>query len=145
MKWLGIMFIVALLALVPGYGSAQQAKDKSPAAQAQSQAVKGEPAGKAKSLTPAEKRAYMKDTAKELGVIQQGISDLRVKAASGSPQMKRLLIQTASKLQLQKLGADTELTALKKASEADWGQQKASLDKSMKDLRRACKAAGIAL
>lgn len=143
MKWLGIMFMAALLAIAPGYGNAQQAKEKSPATQPQSQAVKGESAGTAKSFTPAEKKAYEKDTAKELGVIQQRIADLRVKATTGSPQMKRILIQTASQLQLQKLGADTQLNALKKASEAAWGQQKASLDKTMKDLRRACKAAGI--
>ncbi|MDD2904254.1 MAG: hypothetical protein PHU44_17640 [Syntrophales bacterium] len=145
MKWIGILFMAALLALAPSYGSAQQTKEKSPATQSQNPEVKGEPAGTAKSFTPAEKRAYEKKTAKELEAIQQGIADLRIKAATGSPQMKRLLIRTAGNLQLQKLGAETQLTTLKKASDASWGQQKAELDKSMEDLRRACKSAGISL
>ena len=139
MKWLGIIFMAALLAIAPSFGSAQQPKGKSPANQPQTPEVKGKPAGTAKSLTTAEKRAYEKKAAKELAAMQQQISGIRVKATSGSPQMKRMLIQTANRLQMQKIGADTYLTSLKKASEATWGQQKAKLDKAMADLREALK------
>jgi hypothetical protein len=137
MQWLGIMFMVAL-AIAPGYGSAQQPKDKSPAAQSQSPAVKGEAGGTAKSFTPAERQSYEKETARELEAIQKKIADLRVKATTGSPQMKRLLIQTANSLQFQKTAAGNQLTALEKASEKAWAQQKAELDKAMADLRKAC-------
>jgi hypothetical protein len=137
MRCLGVMFMAALLVIAPGSGSAQQQKDKSPAAQSQSPAVKGEAAGTAKSLTPAERQAYKRNTAQELEAIQQKIADLRVKATTGSPQMKRLLLQTANNLQMQKIGAGNQLAALKKASEAAWGQQKADLDKAMGSLRKS--------
>ena len=140
MKWLGIMFMAALLAIAPGYGSAQQAKDKSPGTQSQSPEVKGEAAGTLKSFTPAERRSYEEKTAKELEAIQQKIADLRVKATTGSPQIKRILIQTANRMQLQKIGAGNQLAALEKASGTAWGQQKADLDKSMGELRKALEA-----
>ena len=143
MKWFGIMLMAALLALAPGFGSAQPAK--SPATQHQSPEVKGKPAETAKSFTPAAKRAYEKKTAKELAVMQQRIADLRVKAADGSPQMKRMLIQKASRLQMRKLGADTQLAALKKASGTAWIQKKAELDKTMTGLKRSLKAQGVGL
>jgi len=132
------MFMAALLAMAPGYGSAQQSKDKSPATQPQSQQVKGEGVGAARIYTPAERQSYEKQTAQELEAIQQQIADLRVKATTGSPQMKRLLIQTANSLQLQKTAARYQLTALEKASEKDWAQQKVELDKALADLRKAC-------
>ncbi|MEW6660491.1 MAG: hypothetical protein AB1424_17735 [Thermodesulfobacteriota bacterium] len=140
MQWLGIMFMAVLLAIAPGYGSAQQQKDKPPATRSQSPEVKGEPAGTAKSFTPAERQSYEKNTAQELEAIQQKIADLRVKATTGSPQMKRLLIQSANRLQMQKTAAGNQLTALQKASEKAWGQQKADLDKAMADLRKAWEA-----
>lgn len=139
MKWLGIMFMAALLAIAPGYGSAQQSKDKPPASQSQSPEV-GEAAGMVKNFTPAERQSYEKNTAQELEAIQQKIADLRVKATTGSPQMKRLLIQTANRLQMQKTAAGNQLTALQKATEKAWGQQKADLDKAMADLRKALEA-----
>jgi hypothetical protein len=142
MQWLGIMFMAALLAIIPGFGVAQQSKDKSPTSQSQGQGpeVKGETPGTAKSFTPEEKRSYEKETAKKLEAIQQKITDLRVKATTGSPQMKHTLMQTASRLQMQKSAAGNRLTALRKASDKDWGQQKADLDKAMADLRKALEA-----
>jgi len=133
------MFMAALLAIAPGYGSAQQSKDKPPASQSQSPEV-GEAAGTVKNFTPAERQSYEKNTAQELEAIQQKIADLRVKATTGSPQMKRLLIQTANRLQMQKTAAGNQLTALQKATEKAWGQQKADLDKAMADLRKALEA-----
>ena len=84
MKWLGILFMAALLVIAPGYGSAQQPKDTPPATQPQGPAVKGEAAGTAKSFTPAERQAYEKKTAEELDAIQQKIADLRIKASNRS-------------------------------------------------------------
>lgn len=136
MKWLGILFMAVLLASAPGYGSAQQPKDTSPATQPQGPAVKGEPAGMAKSFTPADRQAYEKKTAEELAAIQQKIADLRMKAAAGAPQQKRLRIQAAKNLQMQQIAAENELAALKKASESAWGPQKAKLDKAMEGLRK---------
>jgi hypothetical protein len=136
MKWLGILFMAALLASAPGSGRAQQQKDTSPATQPQGAAVKAEPAGTAKSLTAAERQAYEKKTAEELDALQQKISNLRVRAASGPAQKKRGLMVTANSLQFQKLAASNRLTDLAKAPEKAWGQQKAELDKAMADLRQ---------
>lgn len=137
MKWLGILFMAALLASAPGYGRAQQPKDTSPATQPQGAAVKAEPAGTAKSFTAAERQAYEKKTAEELDAIQQKITGLRIQAAAGAPQQKRLRIQAAKNLQLQHVAAASDLAALKKASESDWGGQKVKLDKAMEELRSA--------
>jgi hypothetical protein len=137
MQWLGIMFMAALLAMAPGYGSAQQPKDTSPAAQPQGPEVKEEPAGAAKIFTPAERQSYEKKTAEELDAIQQKIADLKIQATTGSPQNKRMLIQAANNLQMQKIAAGNRLTALEKASETAWGQQKVELDKAMQGLRKA--------
>ncbi|MDO9532316.1 MAG: hypothetical protein Q7O12_09305 [Deltaproteobacteria bacterium] len=137
MKWLGILFMAVLLASAPGYGSAQQSKDTSPATQPQGPAVKGEPAGTAKSFTPADRQAYEKKTAEELDAIQQKIAELRMKARTGAQQQKRLLIQAANNLQMQQIAAENELAALKKASETAWGSQKTKVDKAMEGLRIA--------
>ena len=145
MKWFGIMFMAALLASAPGYGSAQQPKDTPPATQPQGPEVKGEAAGTVKSFTPAEKKAYEKKTAEELDAIQQKIADLRVRAATGASQQKRGLMLTANNLQMQKIAAGKRLTTLEKASETAWGQQKAELDKAMEDLKKSCEKAGVPL
>ena len=137
MKWLGIMCIAVLLAGAPDYVSAQQPKDTSTVTRPQGPEVKEEPAGTAKIFTPAERQDYEKKTGEELDAIQQKIAELRIKAATGAPQEKRLLIQAAKNLQLQQMAASSELTALKKASESAWGPQKAKLDKSMEELRKA--------
>ena len=120
-------------------------KIRSPATQPQGPEVKGEAAGTAKSFTPAERKAYEKKTAEELDAIQQKIADLRVKATTGPAQQKRGLMLAANNLQLQKVAAGNRLTALEKAPETAWGQQKADLDKAMVDLRKSCENAGIPL
>ena len=147
MKWLGIMLMAALLASAPGYASAQPAGKKEPSAatQPQGSAVKAEPAGPAKSSTPEGRKAYEKKTAEELEAIQQKIAELRVKANTGAPQKKRMIIRAANNLQIQRLTAQNELTALEKASETAWGQEKANLDKAMEDLRKSWEAAAVHL
>jgi hypothetical protein len=137
MKWLWIMCMAALLAGAPDYLCAQQPKNTSPATLPQGPEVKGAPAATAESFSPAERKAYEKKTAEELDAIQQKITGLRMKANAGTPQKKRLLTQAAKNLQLQQIGAQSELTALKKASESAWGPQKAKVDKAMEGLRKA--------
>jgi hypothetical protein len=137
MKWLGILFMAALLASAPGYGRAQQPKDTSPATQPKGAAVKAEPAGTAKNFTAAARQAYEKKTAEELDAIQEKISAVRMQATAGPPQQKRLLIRAVNNLQMQKVAAENDLTALKKASDSDWGAQKVKLDKAMEELGSA--------
>lgn len=137
MKWLGILLVAVLLASAPGYGGAQQQKETSPATQTQGPAGKSESAVTATSFTPAQRKAYEKETAEELDAIQKKIADLRIQGAAGSPQKKRLMIQTAKNLQLQQMYAASELSALEKASESAWGPQKAKVDKAMEGLRKA--------
>jgi hypothetical protein len=144
MRWLGIMFMAALLAIAPGYASAQQPKDTSPATQPQGPAVKAEPAGTVKSFAPGERQTYEKNTAEELDAFQQKIGDLRMKAAKGSPQQKRVLMRAATSIQMQKIEADNELVALKKASAAAWSEQRAKLEKSMEGLRKAFESTAVA-
>jgi hypothetical protein len=137
MKWLGILFMAALLVIAPDYGSAQQTKDTPAATQPQGPAVKGEGAGTATSFTPAERKAYEQKMAEELDAIQQKIGDIRIKGATGAPQNRRVIARAATRLQMQEMAASQELTALKKASESAWGPQKAKLDKAMEELRQA--------
>lgn len=137
MKWLGIMCMAVLLAGAPNCVSAQQPKNTKTVTLPQGSEVKGEPAVTATSFAPAERKAYEKKTAEELDAIQQKINEFRMKASTGVPQKKRLLLQAAKNLQLQQVAAENELTALKKASESAWGPQKAKLDKSMEGLRKA--------
>jgi hypothetical protein len=143
MRWLAIMLMATLLAMAPGYGSAQPAgqKDPSPATRPQSPEVKAEPGGTAKSSTPGDRKAYEKKTAEELDAIQTKISELRIKAATGASQKKELIMRMANNLQRQKIAAENQLTALQKASETAWSQGKADLDKAMASLRNSLKAA----
>ena len=144
MKWLGIMFMAALLVIAPGYGSAQQPKENTPVTQPQGPEVKGEPAGTGKTFTPAERQAYEKKMAEELDAFQEKIAELRVKGTTGASQQRRMISRVANNLQMQKLAAANQLTALEKASESAWDQQKANLDNAMEGLRKAWKAtAGI--
>jgi hypothetical protein len=141
MKWLGIICTAVLLAGSPHYASAQQPKNESAVTLPQGPEVKEEPAETVKSFTPAERKAYEKKTGEELDAIQGRIAEFRMKAATGAPNKKRLLLQAAKNLQLQQVAASTELTALKKASGAAWGPQKAKVDKSMEGLRKALEPA----
>ena len=147
MKWLGIMLMAVLLAMAPGYGSAQPAgtKDPSPATQPQSPEVKAKLAGKAKVSTPEDRKAYEKKTAEELDAIQTKIAELRVKATTGAPQKKHVIMRMANNLQIQKLAAGDQLTALQKASETAWSQEKVNLDKAMESLRNAWETAAVHL
>ena len=147
MKWLGIMLMAALLASAPGYGSAQPAgkKDPSPATQPQSPEVKGEPAGTAKSSAPEDRQAYEKKTAAELEAIEQRIDELLLKAGKVKPQKKRTFIKNTRALAQQTMAARNQLTALEKAPETAWSQDKAKMDRAMQELRKDREAAEMYL
>ena len=118
MKWLGIMFMAALLIIAPGYGSAQQPKDTSPATQPQGPEVKGEAAGTAKSFTPAERQAYEKKTAADLDAMEQRVGDIVTKGRTRwcrkrSAKLSRL----CGVCQVQAMDARNQLDALQKAPE----------------------------
>ena len=140
MKWLGIMFMAALLASAPGYGSAQQPKDTSPATQPQGPAVKAEPAGTVKSFTPAERQAYEKKTAADLDAMEQRIGDLVTKSRQVVPQKRRQVIKVMRGLQVQSLDARNQLAALEKAPEDAWGGLKPGMDRAMAELRKTWEA-----
>ena len=147
MRWLGIMLMAALLASAPGYGSAQPAgkKDPPPATQPPGSAVKAEPAGAAKSSAPEDRKAYEKKTAAELEAIEQRIDELLLKAGKVKPQKKRTFIKNTRALAQQTMAARNQLTALEKAPETAWSQDKAKMDRAMQDLRKAREAAEMYL
>jgi hypothetical protein len=139
MKWFGMMFLAVLVAMAPAHGGAQQIEKKSATPQLQSPE---EAAKTAKSVTPEERRAYEQKTAQELEAIQQKIAAIRVQAASGAPQQKRILMRTATRLQMEKAAAEYQLAALKKASAGAWPTQKADLEKTLVRLRQDLENAG---
>ena len=147
MKWLGIILMAALLASAQGYARAQPAgkKDPSPATQPQSPEVKGEPAGTAKSSAPEDRQAYEKKTAAELEAIEQRIDELVLKAGKVMPQKKRTFIKNTRALAQQTMAARNQLTALEKAPETAWSQDKAKMDRAMQELRKAREAAEMYL
>ena len=139
MKWLGIMFMAALLASAPSYGSAQPAKDTSPATQPQGPEVKGEAAGTAKSFTPAERQAYEKKTAADLKEMQEKVDALKVKARQVVQQKKRMALKAMVSLQREANVAKNTLAALEKAPDQDWSRFKAQMNKAMEDLTKTYK------
>jgi hypothetical protein len=146
MKLLGIIILAAgLLAIGPGYARAQQSGQKGtpPATQPQSPAGKAEPAGAAKSYTPAERKAYEQKTAEELDQMQQKIYDLRIKSRTGPPQNKRMILRAANNLQIQTLAARNQLKELEKAPEKTWNGVRANLDKTLVDLRKTWEATEV--
>jgi hypothetical protein len=145
MKWLGILIMAVALAIAPGFASAQQQGEKAtpPATQPQSPAVKAEPAEPAKSYTPEERKAYEKKTGEELDKIQKDIYDLRIKTRTGPPQKKRMILRAANNLQIQTLAARNQLKELEKAPEKTWGGVRASLDKTLVDLRKTWEATEV--
>jgi hypothetical protein len=141
MKWLGIMFMAALLAIAPGYGSAQQPKDTSPATQPQGPEVKGEPAGTAKSFTPAERQAYEKKTAANLEEIEKNIDASVLKVNKVVPQKKRMVTKIVKGLAVQAMNARNQLEALQKAPENSWGGLKINMDRNMESLNETWETA----
>jgi hypothetical protein len=137
MKWLGIMLMAALLAIAPGYGWAvPPAQGTSAPPPPQGAGVKAEPAAGVKSYTPKEREAYENKTAADLDELQNKISELRLKATTGAPQKKRMIVRAAKNLQIRAIVARNQLDALQKAPPADWTAAKANLDKSMEDLKK---------
>lgn len=141
MNWLGIILLAALLAIPLGYAGAQTpgAAGK-PASQPQTAPVKGEAAGTPTSHTP-EQQHYLKQTAQELDEFQHKINDLRLKAATGPPQKRRLISWNTKNLQFQAATARNQLNVLEKAPQPAWGEEKAKLQKTMEDLRKSWGAA----
>jgi len=139
MNRLGIMLMAALLAIAPGYASAQPQgkKETAPATQPQTPEVKAEPAGAAKTFTPEERQAYEKKTAAELEAMEKNIGDLGQKVNKIVPQKKRMVIKIIKSLQLQTMDARKQLAALEKAPENAWGGLKPGMDRAMAELRKA--------
>jgi hypothetical protein len=139
MKCLGIMLMAALLAIAPGYGSAeQQGKESdSPAIQIKNLEKKGEQAPAAKSYTLQQKKEYQQKTTAELAEIQQKIDALKVKGENVEPQKRRSVSRALFNLDRKAATTRKWLAALETASEPDWSRVKAGLDKSMEDLRKA--------
>ena len=143
MNRLGIILMAALLAIAPGYASAQPQgkKETAPATQPQTPEVKGEPAGAAKTYNPEERRAYEKKTAAELEVMEKNVSDVALQVNKIMPQKKRMFIKIIKRLQLQIVDARKQLAALEKAPENDWGGLKPGMDRAMQELSKAWEAA----
>jgi hypothetical protein len=100
MRWLGIMLMAALLASAPNYGSAQPAKDTSPATQPQNPEVKGEAAGTVKNVTPEERQAYEKKTAADLELMENRIGELVDKVRKVMPSKRRQVIKIMRSIQI---------------------------------------------
>jgi hypothetical protein len=145
MKWLGIMFMAALLALAPGLGSAQQSKDTPAVTQPQGPEVKKEAAAPAKSFTPAERQAYEKKTASDLDTMEKRVGDLVVKVREVVPQRRREVMKIMRGLQTQALAARNQLTALEKAPENSWGALKPGMDRTMAELRKTWEVSALYL
>ena len=143
MKCLGILLTAALLAMAPGYGSAQSAggKSVSPATQPKAVEDKGTPARAAKGYTPEEKQTYQKKVAADLDKLRQKINDLAGNYEKVRPQMKRTTLRILHSLKRQLYANQNQLAALKKAPEKDWSGLKAEMDKAMMDLTEGCKEA----
>ena len=143
MTWLAIMMMAVLLAVAPGYASAEQSAPKavSPAAQTQDVGAKGEPAQAARNYTPQGRKAYEKKVAADLDDLRQKISDLQGKYETIRPQMKRTGLRTLQGLTKQLLTAQNQLAALEKAPAKDWGGLKVEMDKAVKQLTTACQEA----
>jgi hypothetical protein len=139
MKWLAIMLMVALMAVAPGYGSAEQPgkKDTSPATQPNDLEVKGPQAQPAKKYTSKERQVYEKKTAADLEAIQQRIEGLQDKAAKAEPSMKRAIVRNMVNLQRMQIGARNQFGTLKKAPEKTWAGLKVDMDKTMDGLTKA--------
>jgi hypothetical protein len=138
LKWLGIILAAALLGGTPGYASAQQtgAKGTSPATQTSD--IKGQAVQppSVKTFTPKERQDYEKKTAADLEITQEKISDLRAQSGKVPSQKKRTILSGFRNLQMQAGRARSQLTALEKAADKDWGELKADLDEVMQSLKR---------
>jgi hypothetical protein len=143
MNWLGILLTAALLAAVPGYGSAQPAKEKvaSTATEPKVLEAAGSAAPSAKGYTQQDRQAYQRKVAADLDDLGQKISDLQGKYETIKPQMKRTGLRTLQGLTKQLLTAQNQLAALEKAPAKDWGGLKVGMDKAMNELMTACQEA----
>ena len=141
MKWLGILFMAALLVIAPGYGSAQQPKDTPPATQPLSPAVKGAAAATAQSFTSAERQAYERKTAADLEEIEKNIDASVLKVNKVVPQKKRMVTKIVRGLAVQAMNARHQLEALQKAPENSWGALKINMDREMESLQKAWETA----
>jgi len=143
MQWLGILLTAALLAMAPGYGSAQSAggKSVSPATQPKAAEEQGTAARAAKSYTPEEKQEYQQKVAADLDNLQQKIDNLHENYEKVRPQMRRRTLGILHGLKKQLVAAQNQLAALKKAPGKDWSGLRVGMDKAMMDLTEGCKEA----
>jgi hypothetical protein len=132
MKWLGILFMVALLAGVPSYGDAQQTGEKgaTPPTQPQGQVEPGKPAQAVKTYTEKERKDYEKKAAAEWAERQQKIDALKTKQETAPMQMRRMILKGLVSLQRGVYAGQNQLAAMEKTSDDTWGGMKAQLDKS---------------
>lgn len=146
MQWLGILLTAALLAAMPGYGSAQPAKEKvaSPATAPKILEEAGPAAPAAKGYTAQDRQAYQKKVAADLDKLQQQLNDFNNKALTTASQ-KRTKMRIVVGLQKQVFVARNQLAALEKAGEKDWSGLKANMDKALKGLTKNLDEAEAAL
>jgi|WetSurMetagenome_2_1015567.scaffolds.fasta_scaffold251935_1 hypothetical protein len=141
-KLLWIILAVALLGGTPDNGSAQQTGSPGTSTVTQPADIKG-PAVQAaavKTFTPQERQKYEKKMAADLEATQQKIADLRIQAGKVPSQKKRMILSQVRNLQMQVGAARSQLTALEKAADKDWGGLKADLDNTIQSLNKGVEA-----
>jgi hypothetical protein len=110
---------------------------KSPAIQPQGQQGKAEQAQPLKNYSPKEKKAYLKETDKELATIEKRIDALKVKKEFNTVQRKRSNLMVMVALKKKLLIARNQFSALEKAPETGWSAQKQNVDQTMADLKKS--------
>lgn len=143
MKLFGMMLMTTLLAMAPGYGSAEPpGKDiTSQATQPKVTEEQAAPVPAAKNYTLKERQVYQKKVAADLDKLQQKIDDLATEGGTASPQMKHTRARAMIGLQKQVFVGRSQLAALEKATEKEWSGLKVEMDKTMKALAKAYKKA----
>jgi hypothetical protein len=133
MKWLGILLTTALLAGVPGYGSAQSAGEQAttPPPQPKSSQEAPKQTQPAKSYSQEERQAYEKKVAEDLEAMQKKFEDLRGKQQKVPMQSRRQVLKAMANLQRGLYAAKAQLASMVKAPAQSWGGMKADLDRAM--------------
>jgi hypothetical protein len=132
MKWLGIVFMAALLTGVSGAGNAQPTGEKSvtPPAQPQGQVEKSKPAQAEKTYTEKERKDYEKQATADWAGMQQKIDALKTQQEAAPPQLRRMFLKGLVNLQRGVYAGKYQLAAMVKAPNDTWGGMKTQLDKA---------------
>lgn len=138
MKWLGILLMAMLLAMAPGYGSAEPPgkDDTSQATQPKDTEEKAIPAPAPKKYNQTERQSYQKKLAADLDKLQQKVDDFATEGGKATAQMKRTRARSIIMLQKRVFAARNQLADLEKATEKKWSGLKAEMDKTMAALAR---------